>query len=93
MITQENQNDIILNKKILINNKELIISISKYYDHLSITNILIEKLRIDRNQIKKIEKDIQNALKIINNFSKLIINDESNIVMKNINDTILSNSV
>ena len=53
MITQENQNDIILNKKILINNKELIIPISKYYDHLSIANILIEKLRIDRNLIKK----------------------------------------
>ena len=90
---QEKQNDILLNIKILVNNKESIISIRTNDDYLSIINLLIEKLRIDRNQIKKIEKDIQNALKIINNFSKLIINDESNIVMKNINDTILSNSV
>jgi len=42
-------------------------------------------LKIYINQIKKKEKEINNALKIINkNCSKLTINNESNILMKNI---------
>ena len=77
--------EIIFKIKIKISEKEkdIEIPIRKNNNHLSLLNSLFEEKGLNRNQINNINKEIENVLNLLDNYSQFIINKESN---QNIND-------